>query len=443
MQYTPKEEADVRSEITEEKTVSQPVKKEEEPKDEVKVKETDEPKDDRPVMTENDKKILVIEDDLNFAGVLRNLAHEHGFKAIIAADGETGIYYADYYQPEAIILDVGLPQMDGKEVIDYLKENRKTRAIPIHVISARDFDMELMRKGAIGYLTKPVTKEQVDEVFDKIEKIISKPLKRLLIVEDEKITRKSIEKLMEDSAVEIVSVESGEESLAKLSKDKFDCMILDLGLKGMSGFEVLEKMQKDEKLLEVPVVIYTSRDLTEKENDLLKKYAKSIVLKGAHSFERLLDETTLFLHQVDDHFSDEKKEMLDKVHGESNILKGKTILLVDDDMRNVFALSSLLESNGMNVIVGKNGRVGIEKLHAHDEVDLVLMDIMMPEMDGYEAMREIRKEKKYTKLPIIALTAKALKGDREKCLAAGANEYLAKPVEKDKLISLLRVWLYK
>ncbi|MBN2614117.1 MAG: response regulator [Bacteroidales bacterium] len=430
----------------EEKTAVPEEKKERRPSVEVvaeEIKETPEPADDRSTLTPKDKKILIIEDDLNFAGVLRNLAHDHGFKAIIAADGETGIYYADYYQPDALILDVGLPQMDGKEVIDYLKENRKTRAIPIHVISARDFDMDIMRKGAIGYLTKPVTKEQVDEVFDKIEKLISKPLKRLLVVEDEAITRKSIEKLMEDGAVEIISVEKGEEAIKQLKKDKFDCMILDLSLEGMSGFEVLEQMQKNEKLLNVPVVIYTGHDLSEQENDQLKKYAKSIVLKGAHSFERLLDETTLFLHQVDDNFPTEKKEMLDKIHGQSDILNGKTILLVDDDMRNVFALSSLLESNGMKVLVGKNGKVGLEKLHEHQEVDLVLMDIMMPEMDGYEAMRQIRSEKKYAKLPIIALTAKALKGDREKCLAAGANEYLAKPVEKDKLMSLLRVWLYK
>lgn len=401
------------------------------------------PRDDRHNLSEGDKKILIIEDDFNFADVLLNLAHEHGFKGIIAPDGETGLYHADYYQPDAIILDMGLPKMDGKEVINYLKDNLRTRSIPVHIISARDFDMDLMQKGAIGYLTKPVTKEQLDKAFEKIENAISKPLKKLLIVEDEKITRKSLEKLLADNSLEIKSVDSGEEALDVLSKDGYDCMILDLELKGMSGFEVLEKMQKIETPFQVPVVIYTSRELTREEDEQLKKYTKSIVLKGAHSFERLLDETTLFLHQVDTNFTNEKKKMLEKVHGDSNILKEKTILLVDDDMRNVFALSSLLESYDMNVIVGKNGKVGIEKLHNHDEIDLILMDIMMPEMDGYEAMRLIREEEKYEKLPIIALTAKALKGDREKCLAAGANEYLSKPVEKDKLISLLRVWLYK
>jgi len=399
--------------------------------------------DDRNILSKNDKIVLIIEDDLSFAGVLLNLAHEHGFKGIIALDGESGLYYTDIYKPSAIILDIGLPRMQGEEVMDKLKDNLKTRFIPIHVISAKNFDMSLMRKGAIGFLTKPVTKEQLDEVFNKIENSILQPVKKLLIVEDEKITRKSLENLMKDNALKIISVESGEEALKKMEKDKFDCMILDLELKGISGFEVLEKMQKMEHIPHIPVVIYTSHELSEDENNQLKKYANSIVLKGAHSFERLLDETILFLRQVDANIHDFKESMLKKVQDDNNILKGKTILIVDDDMRNVFALSSLLESYGINVIAGKNGKVGIEKLKANDNIDLVLMDIMMPEMDGYEAMRRIRKEKKYKDLPIIALTAKALKEDREKCLAAGANEYLSKPVEKDKLISLLGVWLYK
>ncbi len=400
-------------------------------------------KDDRDNLSDGDKKILIIEDDQNFANVLKDLAHEHGYKAIIALDGEIGLYHADYYQPDAIILDLGLPGIDGVEVIDHLKANVKTRSIPVHVISASDFNIELLKKGAIGFLSKPVTKEQIDDVFDKISRINEKPLKRLLVVEDEEITRKSIEKLLQDEGVEIVSTGSGEEAVKLLKESKFDCMVLDLGLNDMSGFEVLEKIQNDENAQQVPVVIYTSRELTREEDELLKKYGSSIILKGAHSFERLLDETTLFLHQVESEFTGVKKKMSEKMRGE-NILKGKTILLVDDDMRNVFALSSVLESYDMKVIVGKNGKEAIEKLHQHaDEIDLILMDIMMPEMNGYEAMERIRKEKRFEKLPIIALTAKAMKGDREKCLAAGANEYLSKPVEKEKLISMLRVWLYK
>ena len=399
--------------------------------------------DDREKIREGDKKILIIEDDANFAKVLRDLAHEHGYKAIIALDGEIGLYHADYYQPDAIILDLGLPGIDGTEVIDHLKANVKTRSIPVHVISAADFNIDILKKGAIGFLSKPVTKEQVDAVFEKIEQINEKPLKKLLVVEDEEITRKSIEKLLQDDNLEIVSTGSGEEAVRLLKQDKFDCMVLDLGLKDLSGFDVLEKIQQDENARNVPVVIYTSRDLTREEDARLKKYSNSIILKGAHSFERLLDETTLFLHQVESNFTGVKKKMTEKMRNE-NVLKDKTILLVDDDMRNVFALSSVLESYDMKVIVGKNGKEAIEKLHKHaDEIDLVLMDIMMPEMNGYEAMEQIRKEKRFEKLPIIALTAKAMKGDREKCLAAGANEYLSKPVEKDKLISMLRVWLYK
>ena len=399
--------------------------------------------DDRENLHEGDKKILIIEDDVNFARVLKDLAHEHGYKAIIALDGEIGLYHADYYQPDAIILDLGLPGIDGMEVIDHLKANVRTRAIPVHVISASDFDIALLKKGAIGFLSKPVTKEQVDAVFEKIEQITEKPLKRLLVVEDEAITRKSIEKLLKDDSVEIVSTESGEKAVELLKENKFDCMVLDLGLEDLSGFEVLEKIQNDENARKVPVVIYTSRELSREEDELLKKYGGSIILKGAHSFERLLDETTLFLHQVESDFTGVKKKMSEKMHAE-NVLKNKTILLVDDDMRNVFALSSLLESYDMKVVVGKNGKEAIEKLHKHaEEVDLILMDIMMPEMNGYDAMRLIRKEKRFEKLPIIALTAKAMKGDREKCIAAGANEYLSKPVEKEKLISMLRVWLYK
>ena len=399
--------------------------------------------DDRNMLLEGDKKILIIEDDPNFAKVLLSLAHEHGFKGIIALSGEVALYHADYYKPDAIILDIGLPIMDGEEVLKKLKQNSKTRAIPVHVISAKDFDINLLKEGAIGFLTKPVDKKQLDLAFDKIERLIDKPLKKLLIVEDEAITRKSIVELMSHSTTAIESVDSGEEALEKLYADTFDCIILDLRLKGMSGFEVLKKMNNDEALKKIPVVIYTSQDLTEDENEILKKYAQSIILKGAKSFERLLAETTLFLHQVDSGFSDSKKKMMENVHGKENIIEGKTILVVDDDMRNVFAVSSLIEDYNAVTLTAKNGKEAIEKLHANKQVDLILMDIMMPEMDGYEAMRLIRKEKKYQKLPIIALTAKAMKEDREKCIAAGANEYLSKPVEKDKLISLLRVWLYK
>ncbi len=398
--------------------------------------------DDTNNIFEEDKVVLIIEDDYNFASVLYSLSHDHDFKAIIALDGETGLHLADYHNPKAIILDIGLPGMDGYEVMKRLKLNPKTRHIPVHFISAVDSDIKAFKMGAIGYLTKPVEKEQIDNVFDKIEKIISKPIKKLIIVEDEEIMRKSIINLMKGENIVITDVESGKEAFDKVSQEEFDCMILDLGLKDMTGFELLDMFEKEKVATDLPIIIYTGRELSLEENDNLKKYSQSIILKGARSFERLLAETTLFLHQVESKLPDDKKKMLEKIHGKGDVLKGKTILVVDDDMRNVFAISSLLENNQIKVIVGKNGKDGIDKLKKNSNIDLVLMDIMMPEMDGYEAMRRIRKEKKYETLPIIALTAKAMKEDREKCIAAGASEYLSKPVEKDKLLSLLRVWLY-
>jgi CheY-like chemotaxis protein len=297
--------------------------------------------------------------------------------------------------------------------------------------------------GAIGYLTKPAKKEQIESVFSKIEILISKPVKKLLIVEDEAIMRKSIVGLMKGDNIAITEVETGKEAITKIKKDNFDCMILDLGLADMSGFELLEKLNHKGIANDLPIVIYTGKELSKQENDELQKYSQSIILKGAHSFERLLAETTLFLHQIESKLPKEQRKMLETVHGKGNVLEGKTILVVDDDMRNVFALSSVLESHEAKVVVGKNGKEGISQLEKNENIDLVLMDIMMPEMDGYEAMTLIRKQKKWKNLPIIALTAKAMKEDRQKSLDAGANEYLSKPVEKDKLISLLRVWLYK
>ena len=398
--------------------------------------------DDINNISNNDKVVLIIEDDYNFASVLYSLAHEHKFKAIIALDGESGLHLADYHNPNAIILDVGLPGMDGYEVMKRLKQNHKTRHILVHFISANDTDIKAFKMGAIGYLTKPVKKEEIDSVFDKIETIISKPIKKLLVVEDEEIMRKGIINLMKSENIIITDVGSGREAFDKVKNEDFDCMILDLGLEDMTGFELLDMFEKEQIATNLPIVIYTGRELSMEENDKLRSYSKSIILKGARSFERLLAETTLFLHQVESKLPDKKKKMLEKIHSKDDVIEGKTILLVDDDMRNVFAISSLLESYNAKIIVGKNGVDGIDKLHDNKQIDLILMDIMMPEMDGYEAMKNIRQEEKYTKLPIIALTAKAMKEDRDKCIAAGANEYLSKPVDKDKLLSLLRVWLY-
>jgi len=399
-------------------------------------------KDDRSSIGEGDKFILIIEDDENFSKVLYDLSHERGFKCMVALDGESGLHLAEYHLPSAIILDIGLPGIDGYEVMERLKDNTKTRHIPVHFISASDKSIRAMKLGAIGYLTKPVSDQKLDEAFKKIETLISKPIKKVLVVEDDKIMRTSIIKLLGDNNIKITAVDSAEKAYDLLKKEPFDCQILDLGLQDMSGFDLLEKIRSDKQIIDLPIIIYTGKDLSKEDEERLSKYADSIILKGARSFERLLSETTLFLHQLESEMPESKRKMLRQLHNKEEMLKDKNVLIVDDDMRNVFALSSLLEDKGIKVVVGKNGKDGLDKLNKHPEIDLVLMDIMMPEMDGYEAMQEIRKQKKYKKLPIIALTAKAMKEDREKCIAAGANDYLAKPVETEKLLSLLRVWLY-
>ncbi len=403
---------------------------------------SNEVEDDRKDITPAAKSLLIVEDDHQFAKVVLDFARERGFKCIVAEDGEKGLHFADYFQPSAIILDIGLPGIDGWTVMERLKKDPKLRHIPVHFMSAADNSMDAMRMGAIGYLTKPVTMEKIEASLAKIETIIANPMSRLLVVEDDDIQRQSIIELIGDSDVTTTAVATGAEAYRELELGGYDCMILDLGLSDMSGFELLEQIQRNDSLDRVPVIVYTGRDLSQEEEKQLGKYAESIIIKGAKSPERLLDESALFLHRVEADLPEEQRQMLKQVHNKEAVLSDRTILLVDDDMRNVFALSSVLEEVGIVVIVARDGVECLEKLKEHDDVEAILMDIMMPRMDGYDAMRAIRKEQKYKKLPIIALTAKAMKGDRSKCIEAGASDYLAKPVNPDKLISMLRVWLY-
>lgn len=398
--------------------------------------------DDRKEVTPDCKSLLIIEDDNQFSKVLRDFSREHGFKCIIAEDGEKGLHYADYYSPSAIILDIGLPGIDGWTVMERLKNNPKLRHIPVHFMSASDSSMDAMRMGAIGYVTKPVSMEKIEETLCKMEHLIAKPVSRLLLVEDDDVQRESIRELIGNSDVVTTAVATGNEAFEELQKEHYDCMILDLGLGDMSGFDLLEKIREDESLYHVPIIIYTGRELSQEEEQQLNTYAETIIIKGAKSPERLLDESALFLHRVEANLPEEKREMLKLVHDKEAVLNGRTILLVDDDMRNVFALSSVLEERNMEVVIARDGVECLEKLEKHSEIEGVLMDIMMPRMDGYDATREIRKNPKYRKLPIIALTAKAMKGDRAKCIEAGASDYLAKPVNPEKLLSMLRVWLY-
>ncbi len=398
--------------------------------------------DDRRNLAPEEKSILIIEDDPRFAKILQDLSHEKGFKVILAGSGETGLHFATYYNPSAIILDISLPSMDGWTVVSRLKDDLGTRHIPVHIISIADKNVDAMKMGAIGFVSKPVTMENLNQVFAKIENVISNPIKHLLVVEDDEAQRKSIIEFLGDNRVEITPAATGQEAWDLLHARRFDCMILDLGLPDMSGVDFLSRLKNHSELHELPVIVYTGKDLTQEEQVTINDYAEKIIIKGAKSPEKLIDDTTLFLHRVQTDLPAEKQRILRMVHDRDAILKDKKILLVDDDMRNIYALSNILEENGMQVLAGKNGKEGVEYLIQNPDVDIVLMDIMMPEMDGYSAIKKIRQQEIFKKLPIIALTAKAMKGDRAKCIDAGANDYVAKPVDAEKLLSLLRVWLY-
>ncbi len=389
------------------------------------------------------KLLLIVEDDPHFAKILSGFAAERGFTCVTKMTGEDALAFVKGQKPNAIILDLQLPGIDGWTVLENLKSSTETRHIPVHIMSVSESAHEALKRGSIGFLTKPVSNASISEALERIESVISKSVSKLLLVEDDPNQRTSIIELISSPDVEITAVGKGAEALEALCKQHFDAMILDLGLEDMNGFELLAKISNDEAVRDIPIIIYTGKDLSDEEEAELRKYAESIIVKGVRSPERLLDETSLFLHRIEKDLPADQQKMLRMARDKDAVFKDKTVLVVDDDMRNVFALSSVLEYAGLNVIVGRNGREGITKLEDNPKTNIVLMDIMMPEMDGYEAMREIRKRSAFSKIPIIALTAKAMKGDRAKCIEAGANDYLSKPIDTDKLISLLRVWLYQ
>ncbi|MEI6126288.1 MAG: response regulator, partial [Pseudomonadota bacterium] len=398
--------------------------------------------DDRRTINFGDKTLLIIEDDPRFAKTLCELAQERAFKVLVAGNGETGLHFADYYKPSAIILDVGLPGIDGWTVLRRLKENPDTRHIPVHFISAADSTLDAMKMGAIGFFTKPVSMAMIDEAFEKIKGLISRQVKSLLIIEDDETQRMGIREMITSGDVHISEAASGGEALRLLRERPFDCIVLDLGLPDMAGIDLLARIKEDERLRTLPVIIYTGRELTTQERSIVNQYAEKIIIKGVHSADKLLDETALFLHRVEKDLPEEMRRIIRMTHDKEAAFIGKKILIVDDDMRNVYALSSVIEEKGMDVVIAKNGRECLAQLNDHKDVDLILMDIMMPEMDGYETTRAIRAKEGVKKLPIIALTAKAMRGDRDKCVAAGASDYLAKPVDIEKLLSMLRVWMY-
>jgi signal transduction histidine kinase/DNA-binding response OmpR family regulator/CHASE3 domain sensor protein len=397
--------------------------------------------DDRAQPAGGRRTVLAIEDEPEFARILYGLAHDMEFRCLVALTAEEGLELAGSESPDAILLDMRLPDCSGLSVLQQLKDNPATRHIPVHVVSSQENGGEALHLGAIGYALKPTTREQLEEVFMKLKEKSSQQVKRVLLVEDDERQRDSVVQLIADNDVEIAAVGSGEEALNLLRSQIFDCMIIDLKLPDMQGNELLQRMSLEELCSFPPVIVYTGRNLTRDEEAELLKYSRSIIIKGARSPERLLDEVTLFLHKVESQLSSERQTMLKSVRGRDRVFEGRTILLVDDDVRNVFALTSALEQRGAHVEVGRNGFEAIAKLDEVDSVDLVLMDVMMPGMDGLEATRRIRQDPRFARLPIIAITAKAMKDDQEQCLAAGANDYLAKPIDLTRLYSLLRVWM--
>jgi CheY-like chemotaxis protein len=397
--------------------------------------------DDREIISKGDKTILIVDDDLRFAGQLMKLCRAKDFKCLSAPDGEEGLKLATEYLPGAVLLDLHLPGIDGWSVLEELKRNPNTRHIPVHILSVDEPGMEVLRTGALGYLRKPATKEELDAAIGRLEDVFSRKLKELLIVEDDDDLRKSIIKLIGNGDVRADEARTGEEAAEKIKSKRYDCMILDLGLPDMDGLEVLKGLVAESATIP-PVIIYTGRELSREQEIELRAFCESIIIKGVRSEERLLDETSLFLHRMVAGMSEQKQRMITNLHDVDLVFRDKQILIVDDDMRNVFALSKVLEEKGLKTIKAENGEKALRLLETEPEINLVLMDIMMPGIDGYETMRRIRAQEKFKNLPIIALTAKAMAKDREHCIEAGASDYLSKPVDIGRLLSMMRVWLY-
>ena len=397
--------------------------------------------DDRQRIQPGDRVLLIIENDQAFARILMDLGREHDFRVLASVRGDIGLQMARQHRPDAITLDLDLPGLDGWNVLDRLKHDASTRHIPVHVISVTDDPHRGMRLGAKTFWAKPSDRDGLDQAFDAIREFDDRKLRTLLIVEDDQVQRNTLVELIGDRDVEITAVGSGEEALDQMDRRPFDCIVLDLGLSDMSGLQLLERMRSDRALSQVPVIIYTGKELTKTEEAELRQLAQTIIIKDVKSPERLLDETTLFLHRVESALPPEKQRLLDRLHRSDPTLTGKKALVVDDDIRNIFALTSILERYEMDVQYAENGHDALKLLNDNPDIDVVLMDVMMPEMDGYEATRRIRDNAAFEDLPIIAITAKAMKGDREKCINAGASDYVTKPVDSDQLISLLRVWL--
>jgi CheY-like chemotaxis protein len=399
--------------------------------------------DDRENLQPEDPILLIVEDDPYFATMLCDLAHDNGFKVLVATRGAEALALAHEFQPTAISLDVFLPDMLGWTVLNHFKQDPRTRHIPVQMLTLDEDRQHGLARGAFSYLIKPATSEQLKTAFARMKQYTAPRRKRLLVVEDNPAEQLSIRELLGYEDIDVEVAATGSQALAAIEEQAFDCVVLDLRLPDMSGFEILERFRDTPALSDLPVVVFTGKDLSPEEDARLHLLARSVVVKGVESPERLLDETALFVHRVVTDLPPEKQKMLDLLHHSDEALVGKKVLVVDDDVRNIFALSSVLERRGMTVLTAGTGREAISTLESTPDVAIVLMDIMMPDMDGYETMQIIRRNPSFRRLPIIALTAKAMKGDREKCLEAGASEYLAKPVNTEQLLSALRMWFHR
>jgi signal transduction histidine kinase/DNA-binding response OmpR family regulator/CHASE3 domain sensor protein len=402
--------------------------------------------DDRDKLTNQRRVLLIVEDDPSFARILKDLSHEMKFECLVAGSATEALALAKEFAPSAVVLDVGLPDHSGLWVLDQLKRDIRTRHIPVHVVSAADTAQTALSLGAIGYVAKPVKREDLIEVLKKLETKLAQRMRRILIVEDDPVQRDAVRNLLSSHDVEIVAAATAAECLSLLKDQTFDCMVLDLSLPDASGYSLLETLSQEDAYSFPPVIVYTGRDLSGEEEQRLRRYSKSIIIKGAKSPERLLDEVSLFLHQVISDLPDEQQRMIYRARNRDALLEGRRILVVEDDIRNVYSLTSVLEPRGARVQIARNGREAIEAIEKSVgkegiAIDLVLMDVMMPVMDGLTATQKIRQNPDWKKLPIIMLTAKAMPDDQERCLAAGANDYMAKPLDVEKLLSLIRVWM--
>ena len=402
--------------------------------------------DDRDRLEEARRVLLVVEDDQTFAGIVRDLSREVGFQCLVAGTAEEALDLARRFKPSAIVMDIGLPDQSGLAVLDRLKRDDATRHIPIHVVSASDHAQTALSLGAVGYLVKPVKREELSQALEALEAKLTRTLRRVLIVEDDPVQREAVRKLLGSSEVETVGAGTAAECLKLLKEQTFDCMVLDLSLPDTSGFSLLETLSSEGDYAFPPVIVYTGHDLSAEDEQKLRRYSSSIIIKGAKSPERLLDEVSLFLHQVVAELPAEQQKMIHEARNRDAVLEGRRILIVEDDVRNVYSLTNILEPRGAVVEIARNGQEALDALDrgaggGASPVELVLMDVMMPVMDGLEATRRMRLDARWAKLPIIMLTAKAMPDDQERCLSAGANDYMAKPLDVDKLLSLVRVWM--